>query len=181
MRKSTDDILKTGEGVQIMKRKTALILLLAALLISTVAAFAGCTDPESGEPMIVDGKTFVYDSVEIELTCDEEEFFEQTGMQFNEEYVERVKKQMQLFFGGTEISFDDGVMHFVYGENFPSESEEDSELYCRYEQNGGEISVIDDIPMFRFLTVSVVGENVILTQIEENGMIIGNLVFAEKQ
>lgn len=76
-------------------------------------------------------------------------------------------------------------MHFVYGENFRenflSESEEDYELYCRYEQNGGEISVIDDIPMFRFLTVSVVGENVILTQIEENGMIIGNLVFAEKQ
>ena len=48
-------------------------------------------------------------------------------------------------------------------------------------KNGGEISVIDDIPMFRFLTVSVVGENVILTQIEENGMIIENLVFAEKQ
>lgn len=131
--------------------------------------------------MSVDGKTFVYDSVEIELTCDEEEFFEQTGMQFNEEYVERVKKQMKLFFGGTEISFADGMMHFVYGENFPSESEEDSELYCRYEQNGGEISVIDDIPMFRFLTVSVVGENVILTQIEESGMIIENLVFAEKQ
>ena len=80
-----------------MKRKTVLVLLLAALLISTVGVFAGCTDPESGEPMIVDGKTFVYDSVEIELTCDEEEFFEQTGMQFNEEYVERVKKQMKLF------------------------------------------------------------------------------------
>ena len=72
-------------------------MLLAALLISTVGVFAGCTDPESGEPMSVDGKTFVYDSVEIELTCDEEEFFEQTGMQFNEEYVERVKKQMKLF------------------------------------------------------------------------------------
>ena len=166
-----------------MKRKTVLILLLTALLISTVAAFAGCTDPESGEPMIVDGKTFVYDSVEIELTCDEEEFFEQTGSVLND--VERVKKLMNLYFEGTEISFDDGVMHFVYGENFrenfPSESEEDYELYCRYKQNGGEISVIDDIPMLRFLTVSVVGENVILTQIEENGMIIENLVFAEKQ
>lgn len=163
-----------------MKKILSVFALVAALVLC-MTAFAGCIDPESGEPIIVDGKTFVYDSVEIELTCDEEEFFEQTGMQFNEEYVERVKKQMQLFFGGTEISFDDGMMHFVYGENFPSESEEDSELYCRYEQNGGEISVIDDIPMFRFLTVSVVGENVILTQIEENGMIIGNLVFAEKQ
>lgn len=163
-----------------MKKILSVFALVAALVLC-MTAFAACTDPESGEPMIVDGKTFVFDSVEIELTCDEEEFFEQTGMQFNEEYVERVKKQMQLFFGGTEIGFDDGMMHFVYGENFPSESEEDSELYCRYEQNGGEISVIDDIPMFRFLTVSVVGENVILTQIEENGMIIGNLVFAEKQ
>ena len=167
-----------------MKKILSVFALVAALVLC-MTAFAACTDPESGEPMIVDGKTFVFDSVEIELTCDEEEFFEQTGMQFNEEYVERVKKQMQLFFGGTEISFADGVMHFVYGENFrenfPSESEEDYELYCRYEQNGGEISVIDDIPMFRFLTVSVVGENVILTQIEENGMIIENLVFAEKQ
>ena len=80
-----------------MKRKTVLVLLLAALLISTAGVFAGCTDPESGEAMIVDGKTFVYYSVEIELTCDEEEFFEQTGMQFNEEYVEGVKKQMKLF------------------------------------------------------------------------------------
>lgn len=78
-----------------MKRKSVLVLLLAALLISTVAAFAGCTDPESGEPMIVDGKTFVYDSVEIELTCDEEEFFEQTGSVLND--IERVKKQMNLF------------------------------------------------------------------------------------
>lgn len=156
-----------------MKKILSVFALVAALVLC-MTAFAACT-PD------VDGKTYVFDSVEIELTCDEEEFFEQTGMQFNEEYVERVKKQMQLFFGGTEISFDDGMMHFVYGENFPSESEEDSELYCRYEQNGGEISVIDDIPMFRFLTVSVVGENVILTQIEENGMIIENLVFAEKQ
>ncbi|HIT26779.1 MAG TPA: hypothetical protein IAA90_03935 [Candidatus Ornithoclostridium excrementipullorum] len=96
-----------------MKKILSVFALVAALVLC-MTAFAACTDPESGEPMSVDGKTFVYDSVEIELTCDEEEFFEQTGMQFNEEYVERVKKQMQLFFGGTEISFDDGMMHFVY-------------------------------------------------------------------
>ena len=79
-----------------MKKSLSVFALVAALVLC-MTAFAGCTDPESGEPMIVDGKTFVYVSVEIELTCDEEEFFEQTGMQFNEEYVERVKKQMKLF------------------------------------------------------------------------------------
>ena len=123
MRKSTDDILKTGEGVQIMKRKTVLVLLLAALLISTVAAFAGCTDPESGEPMIVDGKTFVFDSVEIELTDEGKERMESMGMT-----IDDLKEMFAEQGEGMEVSFADGKI-----TNFDGSPE--------YTQDGGDIIV----------------------------------------
>ena len=105
-----------------MKRKTVLVLLLAALLISTVGVFAGCTDPESGEPMIVDGKTFVYDSVEIDLANGGKEYLEQRGMT-----VEEWKEEMDEYHNGHELYFAKGRTYL------------DDKLGVEYTQEGGDI------------------------------------------
>ena len=105
-----------------MKKILSVFALVAALVLC-MTAFAGCIDPESGEPMIVDGKTFVFDSVEIELTDEGKERMESMGMT-----IDDLKEMFAEQGEGMEVSFADGQI-----TNFDGSPE--------YTQDGGDIIV----------------------------------------
>lgn len=105
-----------------MKKILSVFALVAALVLC-MTAFAACTDPESGEPMIVDGKTFVFDSVEIELTDEGKEMIESMGMT-----IDDLKEMFAEQGEGMEVSFADGKI-----TNFDGSPE--------YTQDGGDIIV----------------------------------------
>lgn len=105
-----------------MKKILSVFALVAALVLC-MTAFAACTDPESGEPMIVDGKTFVFDSVEIELTDEGKERMESMGMT-----IDDLKEMFAEQGEGMEVSFADGKI-----TNFDGSPE--------YTQDGGDIIV----------------------------------------
>lgn len=105
-----------------MKKILSVFALVAALVLC-MTAFAGCIDPESGEPIIVDGKTFVFDSVEIELTDEGKERMESMGMT-----IDDLKEMFAEQGEGMEVSFADGKI-----TNFDGSPE--------YTQDGGDIIV----------------------------------------
>ena len=115
-----------------MKRKTVLVLLLAALLISTVVAFAGCdgdrdenndSDSYWDQPITeVEGKVFEVDSFELH---DEE------GMTI-EEILEDEKRFVYQEFNGLELHFKNGKLYLLYGED----DEPDDRNTDDYEING---------------------------------------------
>ena len=85
-----------------MKKKFFAIAAIALLSVMCLSVFAACTTD-------VDGKTFVYDSIEIELDEEAKEMAEDMGMDLDKftDYMME-KSGMQEMFSSMEISFKDG-------------------------------------------------------------------------
>lgn len=85
-----------------MKKKFFAIAAIALLSVMCLSLFAACTTD-------VDGKTFVYDSIEIELDEEAKEMAEEMGMDLDKftDYMME-KSGMQEMFSSMEISFKDG-------------------------------------------------------------------------
>ena len=85
-----------------MKKKFFAIAAIALLSAMCLSVFAACTTD-------VDGKTFVYDSIEIELDEEAKEMAEDMGMDLDKftDYMME-KSGMEEMFSSMEISFKDG-------------------------------------------------------------------------
>lgn len=103
-----------------MKKILSVFALVAALVLC-MTAFAACT-PD------VDGKTYVFDSVEIELTDEGKEMMESMGMT-----VDEMKEMAAEEYEGTELSFADGKVDLGFGGE------------VEYTQDGGDIIVDGEV------------------------------------
>lgn len=85
-----------------MKKKFFAIATIALLSVMCLSVFAACTTD-------VDGKTFVYDSIEIELDEEAKKMAEDMGMDLDKftDYMME-KSGMEEMFSSMEISFKDG-------------------------------------------------------------------------
>ncbi len=85
-----------------MKKKFFAIAAIALLSVMCLSVFAACTTD-------VDGKTFVYDSIEIELDEEAKEMAEDMGMDLDK-FTDYMMEEsgMQEMFSSMEISFKDG-------------------------------------------------------------------------
>ena len=131
-----------------MKRKTVLVLLLAALVIVAVASFAACT-PD------VDGKTYVFDSVEIEVTDEGKEMVESMGMTIDE-----MKEMAAEEYEGMELSFADGKVDLGSGGE------------VEYTQGGGDIIVDGEV-------VATVKGNKLIMEYSDQG-VTSRIIFVQK-
>ena len=85
-----------------MKKKFFAIATIALLSVMCLSVFTACTTD-------VDGKTFVYDSIEIELDEEAKEMAEEMGMDLDK-FTDYMMEEsgMQEMFSSMEISFKDG-------------------------------------------------------------------------
>lgn len=140
-----------------MKKILSVFALVAALVLC-MTAFAACTDPESGEPMIVDGKTFVFDSVEIELTDEGKERMESMGMTIDE-MKEMTAEEYERDFEGLELSFADGKVDRGFGDE------------VEYTQDGGDIYAFGEV-------LTVKGNKLIMENSED--WVTVHIIFVQK-
>lgn len=130
-----------------MKKILSVFALVAALVLC-MTAFAACT-PD------VDGKTYVFDSVEIELTDEGKEAMESMGMTIDE-----MKEWAAEGYEGIEFSFADGKVDSGSGDE------------VEYTQDGGDIIIDDEL----FATVK--GNKLIMEYSEEG--VIFRVIFVQK-
>lgn len=131
-----------------MKKILSVFALVAALVLC-MTAFAGCT-PD------VDGKTYVFDSLEIELTDEGKEMIESMGMTIDESKEMAVEE-----YEGMEFSFADGTIDFGDGQELV------------YTQDGGDIIIYDDE-----LFATVKGNKLIMEHSDELGT--HRVIFVQK-
>ena len=118
----------------IMKKKFFAIAAIALLSVMCLSVFAACTTD-------VDGKTFVYDSVEIEPNEEAKELADEMGMDLDE-YTDYTMSLYEEMFSSEELAFKDGKFtQKAAGMTAPA---------VDYEQDGSKI-IIDGVEA---LTVS---------------------------
>ena len=121
---------------------------LVAALVLCMTAFAACT-PD------VDGKTYVFDSVEIELTDEGKEMIESMGMTIDE-----MKEMAAEEYEGMELSFADGKVDLGFGGE------------VEYTQDGGDIIVDGEV-------VATVKGNKLIMEYSDEG-ITSRVIFVQK-
>ena len=126
-----------------MKKILSVFALVAALVLC-MTAFAACT-PD------VDGKTYVFDSVEIELTDEGKEMMESIGMT-----IDDMKEMAAEEYEGAEMSFADGKIDGV----------------TEYTQDGGDIIVDGEV-------VATVKGNKLIMEYSDEG-ITSRVIFVQK-
>ena len=126
-----------------MKKILSVFALVAALVLC-MTAFAACT-PD------VDGKTYVFDSVEIELTDEGKEMMESMGMT-----IDDMKEMAAEEYEGAEMSFADGKIDGV----------------TEYTQDGGGIIVGGEV-------VATVKGNKLIMEYSDEG-ITSRVIFVQK-
>ena len=126
-----------------MKKSLSVFALVAALVLC-MTAFAACT-PD------VDGKTYVFDSVEIELTDEGKEMVESMGMT-----IDDMKEMAAEEYEGAEMSFADGKIDGV----------------TEYTQDGGDIIVDGEV-------VATVKGNKLIMEYSDEG-ITSRVIFVQK-
>ena len=126
-----------------MKKILSVFALVAALVLC-MTAFAACT-PD------VDGKTYVFDSVEIELTDEGKEMMESMGMT-----VDDMKEMAAEEYECAEMSFADGKIDGV----------------TEYTQDGGDIIVDGEV-------VATVKGNKLIMEYSDEG-ITSRVIFVQK-
>ena len=126
-----------------MKKSLSVFALVAALVLC-MTAFAACT-PD------VDGKTYVFDSVEIELTDEGKEMMESMGMT-----IDDMKEMAAEEYEGAEMSFADGKIDGV----------------TEYTQDGGDIIVDGEV-------VATVKGNKLIMEYSDEG-ITSRVIFVQK-
>lgn len=97
-----------------MKRKTVLVLLLAALVIVAIASFAACTDKDTTKaaPIDVEGKAFMVVEIKAELTDAGEKEFGKTSEEYSKELTEELTADHDdVGHGRTFIKFSDGKLY----------------------------------------------------------------------
>lgn len=130
-----------------MKKILSVFALVAALVLC-MTAFAACT-PD------VDGKTYVFDSVEIEVTDEGKEMMESMGMT-----IDDMKEMVAEEYEGTELSFADGKVDLGFG----GETE--------YTQDGGDIIVDGEV-------VATVKGNKLIMEYSDQG-VTSRIIFVQK-
>ncbi len=130
-----------------MKKILSVFALVAALVLC-MTAFAACT-PD------VDGKTYVFDSVEIELTDEGKEMIESMGMTIDE-----MKEMAAEEYEGMELSFADGKVDLGFGGE------------VEYTQDGGDIIVDGEV-------VATVKGNKLIMEYSDEG-ITSRVIFVQK-
>ena len=130
-----------------MKKILSVFALVAALVLC-MTAFAACT-PD------VDGKTYVFDSVEIELTDEGKEMIESMGMTIDE-----MKEMAAEEYEGMELSFADGKVDLGFGGE------------VEYTQDGGDIIVDGEV-------VATVKGNKLIMEYSDEG-ITSRVFFVQK-
>lgn len=130
-----------------MKKILSVFALVAALVLC-MTAFAACT-PD------VDGKTYVFDSVEIELTDEGKEMMESMGMTIDE-----MEEMAAVEYEGTELSFADGKVDLGFGGE------------VEYTQDGGDIIVDGEV-------VATVKGNKLIMEYSDEG-ITSRVIFVQK-
>ena len=126
-----------------MKKSLSVFALVAAHVLC-MTAFAACT-PD------VDGKTYVFDSVEIELTDEGKEMMESMGMT-----IDDMKEMAAEEYEGAEMSFADGKIDGV----------------TEYTQDGGDIIVDGEV-------VATVKGNKLIMEYSDEG-ITSRVIFVQK-
>lgn len=126
-----------------MKKILSVFALVTALVLC-MTAFAACT-PD------VDGKTYVFDSVEIELTDEGKEMMESMGMT-----IDDMKEMAAEEYEGAEMSFADGKIDGV----------------TEYTQDGGDIIVDGEV-------VATVKGNKLIMEYSDEG-ITSRVIFVQK-
>lgn len=110
-----------------MKKKFFAIAAIALLSAMCLSVFAACTTD-------VDGKTFVFESFDVEFDEETKEAAEEMGMDLDK-FTDYVMEEsgMKEMFSPLEISFNDGKATMTYGM--------DSGSAADYEQNGKTITI----------------------------------------
>lgn len=142
-----------------MKKKFFAIAAIALLSVMCLSVFAACTTD-------VDGKTFVFDSFDIELDEEAKEMAEEMGMDFDK-FADYVMEEsgMEKMYSSVEISFKDGkVTMAMEGDATPAED---------YEQDGSKIMIEGE----EFCTVS--GSKLVM-EFTEEGMGTFKVTFKQK-
>ena len=130
-----------------MKKILSVFALVAALVLC-MTAFAACT-PD------VDGKTYVFDSVEIELTDEGKEMIESMGMTIDE-----MKEMAAEEYEGMELSFADGKVDLGFGGE------------VEYTQDGGDIIVDGEV-------VATVKGSKLIMEYSDQG-VTSRIIFVQK-
>ena len=130
-----------------MKKILSVFALVAALVLC-MTAFAACT-PD------VDGKTYVFDSVEIELTDEGKAMIESMGMTIDE-----MKEMAAEEYEGMELSFADGKVDLGFGGE------------VEYTQDGGAIIVDGEV------VATVKGRKLIMEYSDQG--VTSRIIFVQK-
>ena len=130
-----------------MKKILSVFALVAALVLC-MTAFAACT-PD------VDGKTYVFDSGEIELTDEGKEMIESMGMTIDE-----MKEMAAEEYEGMELSFADGKVDLGFGGE------------VEYTQDGGDIIVDGEV-------VATVKGSKLIMEYSDQG-VTSRIIFVQK-
>ena len=141
--------VKTGESrmEDIMKKKFFAFATIALLSVMCLSVFAACTTD-------VDGKTFVFESFDVEFDEETKETAEEMGMdldKFTDYIMEEI--DMKEMFSPLEISFNDGKATMTYGM--------DSGSAADYEQNG-KIITIEGLTEKEGITITVSGSKLVM-------------------
>ena len=113
----------------IMKKKFFAIATIALLSIMCLSVFAACTTD-------VDGKTFVYDSYEIELNEIVKETADEMGMDLDE-FTDYLMRGAEEAYSSVEITFEDGKVTMSgagMGMGVPIDYEQDGSKIMNGEQ-----------------------------------------------
>ena len=130
-----------------MKKKFFAIAAIALLSAMCLSVFAACTTD-------VDGKTFVFESFDVEFDEETKETAEEMGMDLDK-FTDYVMEEsgMKEMFSPLEISFNDGKATMTYGM--------DSGSAADYEQNG-KIITIEGLTEEEGLTITVSGSKLVI-------------------
>ena len=143
-----------------MKKKFFAFATIALLSVMCLSVFAACTTD-------VDGKTFVYDSCDIELDEEAKEMAEELGLDLDE-FTDSIMEEsgMVKAYSSMEISFKDGKVTM-------SGAGIDMGVSTDYEQDGSKIMIEGE----EYCTVS--GSKLVMEYTEE-GMGTFKVTFKQK-
>ena len=143
-----------------MKKKFFAIVAIALLSVMCLSVFAACTTD-------VDGKTFVFDSFDIELDEEAKEMAEEMGMDLDK-FTDYIMEEsgMEEMYSSMEITFEDGKATMSgagIGMGVPTD----------YEQDGSKIMIEGE----EFCTVSF---GKLIMEYTEEGMGTFKVTFKQK-
>lgn len=147
-----------------MKKKFFAFATIALLSVMCLSVFAACTTD-------VDGKTFVYDSFDIEFSDEAKKEAEEMGMDLDK-FTDYMMKEsgIEEAYSSMEISFKDGkVTTTIEGVATPA---------VDYEQDGKNIT-IDGMTAEEYGALTVSGSKLVMEYTEE-GMGTVKITFKQK-